>query len=128
MDFSQTAGQKFQDWKECQLVKLMDKLKGYSSKSLEYWKKQRVGTGKHNVLEVYDNFPNNSDFKPPTHVPHQALWSRFHLENKARLIGFVIPCEYSNKEQHNSGYLFDCNTFYVVFLDKNHRFYITKKK
>ncbi len=36
MDFSQTAGQKFQDWKEFQLVKLMDKLKGYSRKSLEY--------------------------------------------------------------------------------------------
>ena len=127
LDTSQSAGQKFADWQNTQLLKLLDKLTYYCKESLSYWKKQSIGKGKWHILEVYDNFPYKSDFSHPKHVPHQALWARFRLEKKRRLIGFVIPLEYSDKEQGNSGFRFDCNTFYVVFLDKDHRFYKTKK-
>ena len=43
-----------------------------------------------------------------------------------RLIGFVIPEDFNHQEQNGSGYLFDSNTFYVTFLDENHKFYKTK--
>jgi len=127
MDSSQSAGQNFEAWKEDKLVKLMNKLQNYCRKPLDYWKNQRVGSGNLHVFEIYDKFPVHSDFIRPKHVPHQVFWARFRLESKTRLIGFVIPKEYSYKEQGNSGYRFDCNTFYIVFLDKDHRFYRTKK-
>ena len=49
-------------------------------------------------------------------LPHQAIWSRFRLEGDSRLIGFVLPDEYKDSEQNKSGFRFDTNTFYVVFL------------
>ena len=49
---------------------------------------------------------------------------RFRLDWAGRLCGFVVPHEYSNMVQSNNGHQFDCNTFYVVFIDDNHEFYI----
>ena len=118
-DNSQEAGQDFKDWTEGQLVKLLDKLKEYSIKSLQIWKTTKIGRGKNHVLEEYGSFPRISDFVHPKHVPHQASWVRFRMESSVRLIGFMIPEDYKHK--------FDRNTFYIVFLDKDHRFYKTKK-
>ncbi len=128
MVFSQSAGQKFEDWDKNQLVKLLDKLCGYSEQPLKYWQKQRVGSNNNKVLEVYGSFPLRSDFQHPKHVPHQALWARFRLESSVRLIGFVIPESYDKQKHKGTKCLFDCNVFYVVFLDANHRFYISKKR
>lgn len=129
MDFSQSAGQKFQDWTHEQLSKLLDKLYFYSKEPLKYWKEQKTGIKKKNsVLEVYDKFPLNSNFTHPKHVPHEAKWARFRLEYSVRLIGFVLPSEYDKKEHPGTGFYFDCNTFYVVFLDIDHDFYQTPKK
>lgn len=47
--------------------------------------------GKYPVFVFYDNFPIRTDFEMPKNIPHQVKWARFHLENKVRLIGFVIP-------------------------------------
>ena len=115
------AGQDFNDWKQSELSKLLNKLKEYSKFSLSHWENQNVG--RYHVFEKYDSFPVNTDFKQPKHIPHQALWSRFHIENKVRLIGFVIPDEYYDKIHQTTGKRFDINTFYVVFLDKEHMFY-----
>ncbi len=125
MDFSQAAGQKFADWNREQLAKLLDKLKNYSEESLSYWsnQSQKVGKRSHNVLEIYGAFPKKSDFIHPPHVPHQAMWARFRMENLVRLIGFVIPKEFGNTMHCGTKIMFDCNTFYVVFLDKDHKFY-----
>lgn len=61
-------------------------------------------------------------------VPIEAWWGRFRLENKVRLIGFVLPDEHDGKEQKTgSNIRFDKNTFYIVFLDKNHQFYEVEK-
>jgi hypothetical protein len=128
-DESQAAGQKFSEWSDEQLSKLLDKLKEYCKQPLKHWNNQKLGDGehRHNVLEIYGNFPSKSEFDIPKHVPHQALWSRFRLESKVRLIGFVIPEEYHKQPHSKTNELFDCNTFYVVFLDKNHKFYLTEK-
>jgi len=75
----------------------------------------KIGKGKQHVLEKYGAFSRISAFSHPKHVPHQASWARFRLESSVRLIGFMIPEDYSSK--------FDRNTFYIVFLDKNHTFY-----
>ena len=125
MDFSQSAGQEFNDWSKDQLVKLLNKLKNYSAEPLTYWltQSQRVGRRSHNVLEIYGDFPVKSEFQHPKHVPHQAQWARFRVENLVRLIGFVIPREFSLKVHGQTKVFFDCNTFYAVFLDKDHKFY-----
>lgn len=119
----QPAGQNFSDWTEVQLHKLLDKLVNYSKKSLVQWEKETIGQGKNHVLEVYGSFPKKSDFTQPKHIPHQAKWARFRLEGSVRLIGFVIPDDFNKKEQNKSSYNFCSNTFYIVFLDKDHNFY-----
>jgi len=123
---TQEAGQDFSDWSHDELIKLFEKLKNYSEDSLEYWKNQKVG--RYNLFAVYDSFPINTEFTHPKNVPHQAKWARFHLENRVRLIGFVLPDEYHDKVHDTTGIRFDNNTFYVVFLDKNHLFYKVNKK
>lgn len=126
-DNSQEAGQHFSDWSRDELSKLLDKLKDFSRETLQYWTRQPIGSGRHrsNVLEVYGGFPTNSDFVHPIHVPHQAKWARFRLEQSVRLVGFILPNEYHDIAHSGTGVRFDTNTFYIVFLDKDHRFYIT---
>lgn len=123
MDFNQPAGQRFSDWSEDKLIKLLNKLHNYSKESLNYWQHQRIGRGNNKVLEIYGNFPKNSDFEHPKHIPHQAEWARFRIGYNERLIGFVIPKSYKDLKHCKTGYQYDCNTFYVAFLDENHKFY-----
>ncbi len=110
------------------MVKLLNKLKDYTRESLDYWTHQRVGGGGLKVLEEYKDFPRNSDFIHPKHIPHQASWARFRLEQRVRLVGFMIPNEYEGKEVVKYGMKYSRNIFYVVFLDKDHRFYKTEKE
>lgn len=120
----ESAGQDFKEWTKDELVKLLEKLKEYSKFPLSHWKTQTVG--KYSVLVNYGAFPKEkSVFKEPKHIPLEIEWCRFHLENKPRLIGFVVPESYHNKEQEKNGFLFDKNTFYIVFLDNKHLFYKT---
>jgi len=120
-DVQSNISQDFKDWNQNELVKLLNKLKEYSKFSLKHWKNKK--TGKFSLLTVYGNFPTNTDFKPPKHVPLEVEWARFHMENKTRLIGFVIPDSYDNKIHHKTKILYDLNTFYIVYLDKEHKFY-----
>lgn len=128
-DESQSAGQKFSDWNHEQLTKLLNKLKDYCRESLEYWKNCKIGSGQHrySVLVEYGKFPTHSEFVFPKHVPHQAIWSRFRLEQSVRQIGFTISFEFHKKLHSTTGHYFDSNTFYIVFLDQNHKFYPTEK-
>ena len=120
------AGQDFKDWTQEELVKLLEKLKEYSKFPLSHWKTQNVG--KYKVFVNYGTeFPKNTDFTEPKHIPLEVEWCRIHLENKPRLIGFVVPDSYHDELQESSTFKFDKNTFYVVFLDKEHKFYKTSK-
>jgi hypothetical protein len=130
-DATQKAGQDFKDWTYKQLVDLLEKLKAFSGNSLTHWQSERVGRTGLTVLAIYERFPPTpkTDFKEPKRViPHQVQWGRFRLGSKIRLVGFVIPPELHGKTHKNTGALFDKNTFYVVFLDRDHKFYNPKKK
>jgi hypothetical protein len=124
---SHAAGQTFDSWDKDQLCKLLTSLAEYSKFSLSHWQTKPIGKSG-TVLAVYGDFPQNSDFSHPSHVPHQVRWGRFRLTSAVRLIGFVVPNEYKEKVHAKTGRRFDCNTFYVVFLDAEHKFYKTEKK
>ena len=121
-DGSQQGGQDFKDWNNDEKTKLLDKLKEYSKENKQYWLNQRTGSGGLKVLEIYGTFPINSDFSKPIHVPDNVKWARFRLESKVRLIGFFIDETEAQEKQLST------DIFYVVFLDKNHRFYLTEKE
>lgn len=133
-DSSQEAGQTLEEWMNvsgsCSLKTLFEKIKEFTRHPLAYWMKERAGSGSLKILAQYPEFPRQSDFKHPSHVPIDVTWSRFRLGNKVRLIGFIIPERICNSlnEKNAKGFLFDSNTFYVVFLDKNHKFYKSESK
>jgi hypothetical protein len=114
-DNTQSVGQDFKDWTHEQLSKLFDKLKEYSRESIKHWTTQKVGKKRNSILAIYKNFPSDSKFKHPKHVPFDVWWARFHLEWDMRLIGFIIPDDDDNQ--------LDKSVFYIVFLDKDHNFY-----
>lgn len=130
----QKAGQSIQDWATAEggssLQSLFDKLKNYNEKPLSYWKNERVGGGGLKVLAVYGDFPKKSNFTHPKAVPHDAQWARFRLGNMVRLIGFVIPTQLDGNEftENKNVYRLCKNTFYIVFLDREHKFYTPGKE
>lgn len=121
------AGQGFSDLTVSELSGLCEKLKHFSNESLVHWENMPIGKKSGHVLEIYSNFPKKSNFLEPAHIPHQARWARFRIDSTTRLVGFVLPKEYDGLI-HHCGYRFDCNTFYIVFIDKNHEFYLMSKK
>ncbi len=127
-DSSQAAGQAFSKWTFKQLCELLDKLGDYSAKTLNQWSRERAGGSGLTVLAIYGGFPPKSHFTQPKHVPYQAQWGRFRLGSKIRLVGFTVPGDLHRQSHPVTNELFDKNTFYVVFLDKDHKFYITEKK
>ena len=124
-DFDQAEGpgQILENWKFVQQSHLYKQLVEYSKKSMKYWESQKR-------LTIYGNFPNKNktDFKLPVYIPIEAQWGRFRLSAKSRLVGFTLPEEFSNNSQRDTPFNFCSNTFYVVFLDKNHKFYKVEQK
>lgn len=123
----QQESQDFCDWNHNELVSLLNKLKNYSEKSLTEWRNETAGKAG-TVLSVYGKFPVRSAFTMPPHVPIEAEWGRFRLGNCVRFVGFILPTAHHNKTHSITGERFDSNTFYVVFLDKDHKFYSIEKK
>ena len=120
-DGSQEAGQDFKDWNDKQKQELLEKLRDYSREDKKYWLNQRVGSGGLKLLEIYGQFPSNTDFKYPQHVPDNVSWARFRLESSVRLVGFFV------NEDDAKKYCLSTDIFYIVFLDKDHRFYKMEK-
>jgi hypothetical protein len=106
-DFDITQGQTFQEWQE----------DGLLAQFVEYFrdfcKKTREEARTENLLKVYDDFPPHSAFSKPKHIVGEVKWAvLMHIGGqKARVVGHVID-----------------STFYIVFLDKDHKFYPTEKK
>jgi len=119
-DGSQPAGQDVSDLSDEHLRTLINSLKDFSRSSLEYWETQ----GSRFVM--YNKFPTRTEFKHPRHVPHQACWGRFRLGSRFRLVGFIVPTILHGTPHHKTKELYDRNTFYIVFIDKNHLFWKTK--
>ncbi len=97
-------GQSFKDWEKVGLLsKMSETLAAYCKESI------RAKQGKR--FKEYGEFPSKSGFTHPKHVAKDVNWSSLHITAKAVLGGFI------------SG-----NTFFVVFLDKEHKFWVCEKK
>jgi len=104
-DFDINQGQKFEEWEEERILSnLLTRLREISAYLIE----EALGQ---QIIKVYDNFPANSDFNHPKHVAEGVKWSTIRVKGKERIVGYLEE-----------------NIFYVVFLDKDHRFWITEKK
>lgn len=100
-------GQSLPDWEQAGiLAKALETLRGYCGEPLF----SRVDGDK---FAIYGEFPpsNKTDFNHPKHIPEDAQWARIHVSGKVCVIGHVVK-----------------NVFNVVFLDKEHRFWISTKK
>lgn len=100
-------GQTFEEWqKSGRLAQLMIKFEAIC-------KMTRPEAEANQVLKVYGKFPSKSDFVQPAHIQGDVEWGTIQKigGQKPRLAGYIIG-----------------NTFYPVFLDENHRFYISEKK
>lgn len=123
-DAEQEHGSSFDDLTNEDAKKLLKKIVSFSGKSLNEWATENAGGNGLTVYARYGDFPKPSGFKHPPHVPHEAVWGRFRLGNKYRLVGFVIPD--SLNMVCKESYCYEKNTFYVVFIDKEHKFYLTE--
>lgn len=76
--------------------------------------------GQHSVFVVkqkqwikdYNSFPPHSEFDEPTHISN-VTWSVMHITDTSKevVVGFI-----------------EDDVFYIVFLDKDHKFWPTTKK
>ena len=57
------------------------------------------------------DFPPESAFEHPKHVLPDVTWCTLHIQGKECIIGHI-----------------EDNVFHIVFLDKDHEFWKTKKK
>lgn len=109
--YGDDGGESFEDWeKEQILADLNNKIRDFSAKT----KKELINE---KTLELFSHYPQDSKFKKPKSLQElNIIWARLRITGARRLIGFFMNLE--DKE----------NTFYVVFLDKNHMFapYIKK--
>ena len=103
-DLDRNQGQTFEDWNEDGLlVNMLNTLREYCQKTMQ--------ENKSDKFKVYGYFPPKYNFKHTKHIPEDANWACLHITGKNCIAGHVIE-----------------NIFYVVFLDKNHEFWITEKK
>ena len=99
-----TQGQTFEEWeKEGLLASALDTLSHYCKDTLQ----KQCST---DVFKHYKSFPpnNKTDYTHPDHVPQDVNWASMHVNGKQCLIGHIFR-----------------NVFYIVFLDKDHRFWIS---
>ncbi len=104
-DFDVNQGQSFEDWEKDKILsKLMKRLRELTSFTVTEAQQNRI-------LTIYDDFPTKSDFKQPKHIPNGVKWAVISIQGKERIAGYI-----------------EDNVFYIVFLDKDHKFWITEKK
>lgn len=106
LDTSQKFGSSFEDWQKCGLLSAMlNTLKGFCCRPL-----LEQADGK--KFAIYGDFPpkDKTKYEYPSNVPEDANWARIHVNGPAVVVGHILT-----------------DTFYVVFLDKTHKFFLTKR-
>lgn len=104
-DFDINQGQKFEEWEtEKILSNMLTRLREISVYTIE----EAIAK---QIIKIYDCFPDQSDFNHPRHISAGVKWASIRIKGKERIIGYV-----------------EDNIFFIVFLDKDHRFWITEKK
>lgn len=107
LDTSQFYASTFSDWQKIGLLSTaLEMLRGYCARPLV----EQVDGDK---FTIYGDFPNDKAtlFTYPQHVPLDAQWARIHVNGPAVIVGHVLG-----------------DTFYVVFLDKTHKFWLTSRE
>jgi hypothetical protein len=106
-DFDRNQGQGFYEWEQESILALA------VSKLHEICNLTKLEATTKQIIKEYPKgtFPPNSDFEHPKHVAPDISWAVLHIQGKECVIGY-----------------FDENIFNIVFLDKDHRFWITEKK
>lgn len=106
-DFDRNQGQRFEEWEQEQLLALaVGKLRELCQLTVREATTQQV-------IKQYTkvDFPPESGFVHPKHVLPDVTWCSMHIQGKECVIGF-----------------FEENIFQIVFLDKDHEFWKSKKK
>ena len=97
-------GQNFKEWEQNgNLLKMNETLMEYCKDPI----KRKLG----DKFKEYGEFPVKSGFVHPTYIEDDVNWAALHITGKVVLGGFIYS-----------------NTFFVVFLDGEHQFWISKKK
>jgi len=94
-------------WAEDKILEcLLERLRDLS-------KLTRSEAEKQQQIKIYTNFPPKTDFFHPKHIDKHVAWGVIKAVGgqKGTVAGYIIE-----------------STFYVVFFDKHHRFWITEKK
>ncbi len=100
-----TQGQTLCEWEnDGILAQAIDVLKNYCCTSLVKQNDKK--------FTIYGGFPpkNKTDFYFPKHIPIDAEWARIKINGTQSVVGHI-----------------DRNIFNIVFLDKQHRFWISEK-
>ena len=102
-----SQGQTFEDWEVNEiLAKALNRISGLCNMTLQ----QAIAS---QIVKNYGKgLPANSKYKIPKNLPDDTEWSSIRVQGKERIIGFI-----------EKGFIFQ-----VVFLDKEHLFYPSKKK
>lgn len=106
LDTTQIYGSGFKDWQKSGLLsRAMETLQGFCCSPL-------MGQVDGDKFAIYGAFPpkDKTMFDYPQSVPEDANWARIHVTGQAVIVGHIVK-----------------DTFYVVFLDKTHKFFLTKK-
>lgn len=107
LDTAQKFASSFKDWQKAGLLShAMETLYGYCCSPLM----TQVDGDK---FAIYGSFPpkEKTMFEYPKHVPEDANWARIHINGPSVIVGHIVN-----------------DTFYVVFLDKTHKFWLTKRE
>jgi hypothetical protein len=106
-NFDRNQGQSFEEWQAENLLALaISKLREVCQLTVGQAAAQQI-------IKPYTKvgFPPESGFTHPKHVLPDVIWCSMHIQGKECVIGY-----------------FEDNIFHVVFLDKDHEFWITKKR
>lgn len=108
-DFDKTQippGQTYEDWQTEELL-------AYALEKFGHICQLDRNEAVPSYIKIYGDFPINSDFTHPKHIANDVKWAVvLNIKGqKGRLAGHIME-----------------NVFYVVFLDKDHRFYPSVKK
>lgn len=106
-NIDRNQGQSYDEWQENNILALALR------KLQEVCNLTKLEATTQQIIKEYPKgeFPPKSDFRHPIHVPDNISWCSMHIQGKECVIGY-----------------FEDNIFHIVFLDKDHRFWITQKK
>lgn len=102
----ESQGDTIKDWQSKGiLAEAFATLRDYSSNTIS----EALGA----KFKIYGDFPpkEKTDFSHPRHVPPDAQWASMHVTGRVCIAGHVVN-----------------STFFIVFLDSEHRFWISKLK